>query len=166
MPLLYSAYQSTLETKDGEKLWHPRLKKVGEPMTAYELGVAISKRTALSAGDSLNCVAAMQDIFYETLLSSRSICLDRIGTFTVTCRSTKNGVKTEEEVSAKQITDLKVRFTPAYTRNVYNGTTRAMFEGVTFEKIGKTKKADGNNTNPDPNPGGGGGGDEFIDPSA
>jgi predicted histone-like DNA-binding protein len=139
MALLYSAYQSTLETKEGKKQWHPRLVKVGESMTSYELGVEISKRSSMTPGDALNVLDTMMDIIQQNLMNSRSVCLDRLGTFTVTCRSTGNGVDMETEVSSKQITDLKVRFTPSYNRNRYNGTTRAMFDGVTFEKINRSK---------------------------
>lgn len=163
MPLLYTAYQSTLENKDGEKLWHPRILKAGDPMTVYELGVEVSKRSSMSAGDALNIIETAQDIIRQNLMNSRSVCLDRLGTFTVTCRSPKNGVKTEEEVSSNQITELKVRFTPSYTRNSYNGTTRAMFEGVTFEKVYKGKIQRQQNTeNPTP----GGDDDDIVDPGA
>lgn len=163
MPLLYTAIQSVLENKDGEKLWHPRILKVGDPMTVYELGVEVSKRSSMSAGDALNIIETAQDIIRQNLMNSRSVCLDRLGTFTVTCRSAKNGVKTEEEVSSKQISELKVRFTPSYTRSTYNGTTRAMFEGVTFEKVYKGNVKREQNTN-NPNPGDDG--EDIVDPGA
>jgi predicted histone-like DNA-binding protein len=163
MALLYSACQSTFETKEGKKQWHPRLVKVGDTMTSYELGVEISKRSSMTPGDALNVLDTMMNIIQQNLMNSRSVCLDRLGTFTVTCRSTGNGVDTEEEVSSKQITDLKVRFTPSYSRNQYNGTTRMMFEGVTFEKINRAKVQ--KSQEPEENPGDGGD-DGFVDPNA
>jgi predicted histone-like DNA-binding protein len=163
MALLYSAYKSAIATRDGEKKWHPRIVKVGNAMTSYELGVEISKRSSMTPGDALNVLDAMMDIIQQNLMNSRSVSLDRLGTFTVTCKSTGNGVDTEEEVSSKQITDLKVRFTPSYSRSHYNGITRAMFEGVTFEKINRAKvqKSQEPEENPDD-----GGDDGFVDPNA
>lgn len=170
MPLLFTTFQSTMETKEGKNQWHPRLVKVGEPVTAYDLAMQIAKRSSLTPGDSLNVIDNLMDVIQGYLLDSRSVCLDRLGTFTITCRSTGNGVDTEEEVSASQITDLKVRFTPTYTRNKFNGTTRSMFTGVTFEKINKAKSQTNPTTDPDNgnNNGDGGGNDNggFINPAA
>lgn len=159
MALLYTAFQSVLENKEGKKLWHPRLIKLSDPMSTYELGTEVSKRGSMTAGDTLNVIETALDIIEQNLRNGRSVCLDRLGTFTITCRSTKNGVETEEEVSSDQITDLKVRFTPAYTRSKYNGTTRSMFNGVTFKKISKAKAANSEE------PGSGSGGGQ-IDPDA
>ena len=89
-------------------------------------------------------------IMKRHLLNSKSVCLDGFGTFTIICRARKMGVDSKEEVTPKQITDLKIRFTPSYTRNAFEGTTRAMFSGVDFEMYGKKSKAsttDSNNNN-------------------
>ena len=129
-------------------------------MTAREIGAEVAKRSSMAPGDVLNVIDTMMDIIHQNLLNSRSVCLDGLGTFTVTCRSAGNGVDTEDDVTSNQITELKVRFTPSYTRSKFEGTTRAMFAGVTFERIDniKTRKKD---STP-----GGNDDDDFIDPEA
>lgn len=167
MSLLYSAFRSNLKTNDGEKLWYPRLFKVGNTMGTLEIGQEVAKRSSMSPGDVLNVIETMQDIIQQNLLNSRSVRLDRIGTFTVTCRSAGNGVSTEEDVTSKQISNLKIRFTPSFTRSAYNGTTRAMFEGVTFEKVNKVKKGTkSEDEQGGTNPVGGNDDDDFVDPGA
>lgn len=166
MTLLYSAFRSNLKNNDGDKLWHPRLFKIGETMGTLEIGQEVAKRSSMAPGDVLNVIETMQDIIQQNLLNSRSVRLDRIGTFTVTCRSTGNGVLKEEDVTSKQITDLKIRFTPSFTRSAYNGITRAMFEGVTFEKVKKVKAEGKSEEEQGGTTPGGGNDDYYVDPEA
>jgi predicted histone-like DNA-binding protein len=168
MALLYTAYQSFIASKDGKRKWHPRIIKVGNTMTSYELGVEISKRSSMSPGDALNVLDTIMDIIQQNLLNSRSVCIDRLGTFTIGCRSSGNGVDNKEEVNSKQITELKVRFTPSFSRNQYNGITYPMFEGVTFEKLEKAmiQKEEKPEEKPEEGSGGDGEGGGSIDPNA
>lgn len=167
MTLLYSAFRSNLENNEGDKLWYPRLFKVGETMDTLAIGLEIAKRSSMAPGDVLNVIETMQDIIQQNLLNSRSVRLGRIGTFTVICRAAGNGVLNEEEVTSKQITNLKIRFTPSFTRSTYNGITRTMFEGVTFEKVKKVKagkKDEGEQGGTAPVVGNGD--DDYVDPNA
>lgn len=134
MPLIYKAQQSALESKDGKKKWHPRLVKIGDAVTASEMSEEIAKRSSLSSGDVLNVIDHLMDVMRTHLLNSRSVKLDKLGNFTAIIRSGGKGVDTEEEVNTDQISELKIRFTPAYTHNRINGTTRALFANVKFEK--------------------------------
>lgn len=54
----------------------------------------------------------------------RSVKLDGIGTFYFTATANKNGVAKEEDVSAKQINGIRVRFIPE-TSYKQNGSTPA-----------------------------------------
>jgi len=144
MPLLYKAQQSALESKDGKKKWHPRLVKIGTAVTAYDMSEEIAKRSSLSPGDVINVIDHLMDIMRAHLMNSRSVKLDKLGCFTAIVCSTGQGVDSEEEVNVNQISDLKIRFTPAYKRSKVNGTTRALYSNVKFEKYDnrKSKKSE------------------------
>ena len=123
----------------------------------------MAERATLSVGDTKNVFDNLSRISKRHLLNSRSVCIDGLGTFTVICQARKTGVDTKDEVSPKQITALKVRFTPSYTRNSFEGTTRAMFTGVDFAMYGSKSKSF--TSGPNDNSGNGGNDDyDFIDP--
>lgn len=150
-----------MKNKDGELLWFPRVVKYGQAVTTKDLAHAIAKRSSLSPGDVRSLVEDFMDIVKEHLLDGKSVFLDDFGSFTITCRASGAGVKTKEEVTPNQITQLKVRFTPTATRDPYQGTTRALFQGVSFKMIdGKeASKIEGDD---DDNHNGG----DYIDPNA
>lgn len=136
MPLLYKAVQSALESKDGKKKWHPRFIKVGDAIDALAMSEEISKRSSLSQGDVLSVIFHLMDVMRGNLMNSRSVKLDNLGTFTAIAHSPGQGVNSEEEVNAAQISGIKIRFTPAYKHDSVNGTTRALYADVKFEKVG------------------------------
>ena len=98
------------------------------------------------------------------LLNSRTVRLDGLGTFTVIARTRGKGVDHEKDVNPNQVTSLHFMFTPEYTRPAALGTTRALWQGVEFEKWTGVNGATGDGEDPDDNgggnPGGGGGLDE------
>lgn len=155
MSLMYKGFQSVLETKDGKKLWYPRLVKRRDVVTTHELATEISKRSSLTPGDTKNVIDNLMDTMRMHLMDSKSVCLDGLGTFTVICNAKGYGVETEEEVAAAQIKQLKVRFTPTYTRSSFEGVTRDMFRGVTFEKYDPKSKNSSDNGDDD---------DDYVDP--
>ena len=168
MSLLLKAFQSTLETKEGDKLWYPRIVKLGKTVSTRELGVALSKRSSLSVGDARSLVEDSMDIIREFLLDGKSVCLEGLGTFTITCQAKGTGVKNKADVNPSQVTHLKMRFTPTYTRSNFAGVTRAMFEGARFEMLDKYTGRTGENSLPEENvdDGGTNGGNNNVDPDA
>ena len=48
MPLFYYARQSSLATKEGAKLWHLSLKKVGRAVDAQQLAEVIAEKSSLT----------------------------------------------------------------------------------------------------------------------
>ena len=54
MPLFYYARQSSLATKEGAKLWHLSLKKVGRAVDAQQLAEVIAEKSSLTPGDVHN----------------------------------------------------------------------------------------------------------------
>ena len=49
-------------------------------------------------------------------------------------RTRGKGVANEKDVNPNQVTALRCQFTPEYTRPAAIGTTRALLQGVEFEK--------------------------------
>lgn len=163
MTLVYKARQSTLKSKDGKKKWFPQIVKVGKMITIHQMAGEIAKRSSLSPGDVKNVIDHLMDVMRIHLMDSHSVKLDGLGSFTVTAKANGTGVETEKEVNANQINGLRVRFTPSYTRNRIEGTTRAMFSELDFERYdGKSLKSVEDDTDPDD----GGGGSGNVDPDA
>lgn len=161
MPLFYYPIQSQLKTKDGVKQWHLTLKKVGRAVCLQQLGEMVAEKCSATPGDVHNVIRNLMSVMRSQLLNSRTVRLDGLGTFTVMARTRGKGVDKEEDVSPNQITSLNFMFTPEYTRPAALGTTRALWQGVEFEKwSGK-----GGSTGGDPDNGGGGnsGGDGGIE---
>ena len=145
MPLFYRARQSQLKTKEGKKQWHLTLVKVGKMVTSQQLA------------EVHNVIRNLMTAMRKELLNSRSVRLEGLGTFTMKACTQGHGVDQEEEVSPNQVAALRCLFTPEYTRPAAIGTTRALLQGVEFQKV----SAIGGAIN-----GGSGSGDIVDDPTA
>ena len=164
MPLFYYAKQSSIATKkEGVKLWHLRLKKVGRAVDLQMLAESISEKSSLTPGDVHNVIRNLLSAMRQQLLNSRTVRLDGLGTFTMKARTRGKGVAKETDVNPNQVTALRCQFTPEYTRPAAIGTTRALLQGVEFqkwnEKVSEDEKTDG-----DDKPQGGGGSDPSENP--
>lgn len=158
MPLFYDARQSQLQTKKGEKLWHLNLVKVGKVVSLQELAEMIAEKSSLTPGDVHNVVRNLMTVMRSQLMNSRSVRLDGLGTFTMTARTKGNGVVKAEDVNPNQVSSLICHFRDEYTRPAALGTTRALLQGVQFEKVNKRGTSEGEG----PEEGGGG----VVDPMA
>ena len=159
-----SIRQSSLATKEGAKLWHLSLKKVGRAVDAQQLAEVIAEKSSLTPGDVHNVIRNLMTVMRSQLLNSRTVRLDGLGTFTMKARTRGKGVVKSEDVNPNQVTALRCQFTPEYTRPAAIGTTRALLQGVEFEKWtgvvtdGKDDADDGGNS------GGGSDGDQGENP--
>ena len=160
MPLFYKAVQSPIANKAGAKLWHLNLVKAGGTVATQQLAEVIAEKSSLTAGDVQNVVRNLMSVMREYLLNSRSVRLDGLGTFTMKACKRGKGVESADKVSPNQITALKCRFTPEYTRPAAIGTTRALTQGVQFLHADLLK-----NDTSEEGPSGGGSG-EGEDPAA
>lgn len=162
MSILLKAYQSVLETEEGEKLWYPRIAKFGQKVSTSELTSALAELSSLSQGDARSFIQDLTTVMRRFLINGYSVNLEEFGTFTLIVKATGAGVKTREEVNPNQINQLKVRFTPTYKRSSYQGTTRALYSGVSFTMIDKElAKGQDNSSTP-----GGNDDDDYVDPNA
>lgn len=129
MPVLYKTIQSTMKTKEGLKLFHPRTVYVGTVNTE-KIAREIAEYSSLSPGDVKNSIDNLIQVLTRHLQASEVVTLDGLGTFRLFMKSKGKGAKTKEEVSAAQAA-LQVRFTSAYTRNVDKTVaTRSLVTGV------------------------------------
>ena len=172
MPLIYKPYQATLANKEGQKLFYPRLVKIGRTVNTQKMAELIAEKSSLTAGDVHNVIRNLMSVMREQLLNSRTVRLEGLGTFTMVAKACGKGVEQESKVSSSQIVSLRCQFTPEYTRSAGN-TTRALTAGVEFVHVKDVAAgliADGDTENPggDDKPGGGntpGGGGVTPDPS-
>ena len=105
--------------------WHPQAVTVGPPVEMDELCKQISMMTTVSAPDAKAAIEALGMVMGSFMNSGRTVHVDGLGTFYYTCVSNRQGVDTEKEVNANQITGTRVRFVPESTRKGRN-VTRAL----------------------------------------
>ena len=155
--LLNRTRQSQLKTKEGEKEGYLTLVKVVKIVTSQQLAEVRGEESSLTPGDIQNVIRNLMTAMRKELLNSRSVRLEGLGTFTMKACTQGHGVDQEEEVSPNQVAALRCLFTPEYTRPAAIGTTRALLQGVEFQKV----SAIGGAIN-----GGSGSGDIVDDPTA
>jgi predicted histone-like DNA-binding protein len=139
MPLFYKSVQSAVKSKDGSKKWHPKLIKVGKAVSTQKLSHLIAEKSSLTPGDVYNVIYNLMSVVRDQLMESHSVKLDGLGTFTVIATSRGNGADTADEVNPLQINNLRIRFTPIYSRIYGEGIVKPMFHGVKFERWGSKR---------------------------
>lgn len=135
MTLLYKAFQTTMKSKDGIKKWFPRLVKFGKRVYIKDIADEIAEKSSLTRGDVYNVIDNLIGITGRNLMDGKSVVYDGLGTFTAVLKAGGNGVDTFEEVNDSQVKGIRIRFTPSYTHNGVEGTTRALFKGISFQRI-------------------------------
>ena len=90
------------------------------PFTTDDVAARLSKISTVSRGDTYAVLANLGDVLADMLSTGQSVRLMGIGTFYLTCQSVGQGVDMPEEVSPRQITAVKVGFSPEYKRG-HNG---------------------------------------------
>lgn len=103
-------------------------------MDTQLLAVNIAEKSSLTPGDVQNVIRNLMSTMRMHLLNSCTVRLNGFGTFTMKARTRGKGVEKEEDVNPNQVTALRCQFTPEYTRPAAIGTTRALLQGVEFEK--------------------------------
>ena len=167
MSLNFKAQRSSLATKDGKNLWYPALVKDGGLITSTKIARRIAEKSSLTPGDVYNVIDSLVGELNDKLMNGHSVQLDGFGTFTAIIKANGNGVETPQEVNVSQINSMWIKFTPTGKKTPMQGMTRAMFEGVEFQRW----KGDPYNPQykgPQDDSGSGDGGgddDDFVDPT-
>lgn len=121
-------------------LWYPQSITVGKPVTTDQLAAKLAFVSTVTPGDAYAIVKNLGSVLGEYMASGRTVKVEGVGTFYYTAATNKNGVASPEEVNAKQIKGVRVRFIPEVRRDVNSQvTTRSMIDSNIFwEEWGKT----------------------------
>ena len=107
----YKKIQQTVNKK-----WYPRSIVVGDAATTDEVAQRLADISTVSLGDTYNVLKNLSTVLKAFMKEGRSVKLDGVGTFYYTADASGQGVDTPEEVSAKQIKGVRVRFLPEASR--------------------------------------------------
>ena len=91
--------------------WYPRSIVVGDPATTQEIADRLAEISTVSRSDTYAVLQGLSSVLKSFMKEGRSAKLDGVGTFYYTADASKQGVDTPEEVSAKQIKGVRVRWT-------------------------------------------------------
>ncbi|MDR2627780.1 MAG: HU family DNA-binding protein, partial [Dysgonamonadaceae bacterium] len=110
MPIVFNKVErANPQDRTAPKKWYPTLKtlsQVGEKEVAKE----IADETTLNRKEAEMGLSQLEKVLIRDLLSSNSVQLDDWGSFHLTCNSV--GSDTKEGVTAANIRNLNIRFTP------------------------------------------------------
>ena len=126
----YRKKQSTL----GD-LWYPNAVLVGKPVTTEELAEELAAESTVAPADVLAVLRALSGVMGRHMANGRSVKLYGIGSFYYTIAANRNGVETPEEVSARQIKGIRVRFRPETTYRIGGSTGRVATRALTDVKV-------------------------------
>jgi len=120
--------------------WYPKSVTVGKPVTTNEVADRLAQISTVSRADVYAVLKDLGGVLGDFMSNGRTVKLDGMGTFYYTADASKNGVDTPEEVSAKQINSVRVRFIPENTRTSSNrvATRSLVAENIFWEEWGGT----------------------------
>ena len=110
MSILYSAVQRANPSKRDEVLWYPVLKRISK-LSEREVALQISEETTLNPKEAEISIYQLEKILVRSLLNGQTVSLGEIGTFSLTVKAT--GSATAEEVSARSVNKIMLRFRPS-----------------------------------------------------
>ena len=117
------------------KKWYPRAVLVDKPVTTDELSAEIATASTVAPADVDATLKSLSGIMGKYMAQGRSVHLDGIGTFHFTINAKGNGADTPEEVSARQIKGIRVRFTPETGYRIGGATGRVATRALTDVRI-------------------------------
>ena len=141
-------YKKTQKKINGK--WYPQSVTVGTPVTTDEIAQLLADFSSASVGDTYNILKNLARAMSIYMSNGRSVKLEGVGTFYYTSTAAGQGVDSPEDVNASQITGVRVRFLPEYTRSADHTATRALVpDSLKWEEWG------GAASTPSGTPGGG-----------
>ena len=109
--------------------WYPKSVLVVSPATTEQVAKRLAAKSTVSPADVRAVLTALGGVMGDFMAQGRSVKLDGVGSFYFTAVTNKNGVATEKEVSANQISGVRVRFIPE-TRYRGGGKGRVSTRGL------------------------------------
>ena len=138
-------YKKTKMKVNGK--WYPKAVLVSSPATTEQVAKRLAAESTVSPADVRAVLTALGGVMGAFMDQGSSVKMDGVGSFYFTAVTNKNGVATEKEVSANQISGVRVRFIPE-TRYRGAGKGRVSTRGLSDVDIewnewkGKEKEAD------------------------
>jgi len=96
--------------------WYPRSVTVGKPVDTDKIAQRLAEISTVSPADTYAVLKALGGVLGDYMAQGRTVKLDGLGTFYYTANAGGQGVDSAEQVSAKQITGVRVRFIPEARR--------------------------------------------------
>ena len=128
------AFYRKRQSRLGE-LWYPNAVLVGKPVTTEEIAEELAAESTVAPADVLAVLRALSGVMGRHMANVRSVKLYGIGSFYYTITAGGNGVETPEEVSARQIKNIRVRFRPETTYRIGGSTGRVATRALTDVKV-------------------------------
>lgn len=95
--------------------WYPR-SFTANTLGTDEVARRLSQISTVSKADTYAVLMGLGDVLGGMMKEGSSVKLDGLGTFYLVGKANGQGVDTPEEVSARQFTEVRVRFIPEYRR--------------------------------------------------
>lgn len=129
------AYFKKQQLKSNGK-WYPKSVTIGRPVDTDTVAKKLADQSSLSVGDVLSVLKLLGGVIGDYMNNGRSVKLEGLGTFYYTANAEGNGVDTEKEVGAQQITGTRVRFIPEVSRGSSGQvTTRSLVGSDVFWEL-------------------------------
>ena len=130
------AFYRKLQMKTSKnKKWYPQAVLVDKPISTDELSEEIATASTVAPADVAATLKSLSGIMGKYMAQGRSVRLDGIGTFHFTINAEGNGVDTPEEVSARQIKGIRVRFTPETAYRIGGVTGRVATRALSDVRV-------------------------------
>ena len=104
------------------KKWYPVLKTI-KKVSEKDVAKEIADETTLNRKEAEMALEQLEKVLIRNLLSSNSVQIGEWGSFHLTCNS--EGSNTKGAVSAKNIKNLNIRFTPS--KNLRDALSHATY---------------------------------------
>lgn len=102
---------------NGKTKWFPRAVIVSKrPADSDELARRIAQMSTASTGDVHLVLRSLPSVMAQIMNEGRTVHIDGLGSFFLKLSCAGRGVDTPEEVSRKQIKDIRVQFLPERQR--------------------------------------------------
>ena len=135
-------------------LWYPQVVTVGKPITTDQVSNRLASISTVSRGDTYAVLKNLGEVMAAFMAEGRTVKLDGIGTFYYTINADK-GIAKPEEVTAKQIKNVRVRFIPESSRTQNNkvATSSLVSNSIYWEEWKEEKEKKKESSAPSPSEG-------------
>ena len=124
-------------------LWYPQVVTVGKPVTTDQVADRLAQMSTVSRGDTYAVLKDLGGVLASFMSEGRTVKLEGVGTFYYTINADK-GIAKPEEVAAKQIKGVRVRFIPETSRTQNNKVaTRSLVSETIYWEEWKDEKEKG-----------------------